>query len=1025
MPSSSSISCPYCLHAMELKGAKPGRFTPKCPQCKRAFLLAIPDDPARAPVITAFESQLRAKEPVETRAAAPAETAPPQKQTKPRSNGDDELPAAIAAALALDDQTIAAPPTGPRPQLTKPAAPRMPPVGAVFVNAPEDSPGLGDLDATIEAHLARASANGDGNGDHASSAPTLAAPADDPDATAEAPPPREHGVDDFQPPAPKRGVNVAESMQRMLGGYQIMQKLGEGGMGSVFLARQLSLDRPVAVKVLKPQLAKDPHFLARFTREAYAAAQLVHHNVVQIHDIGAEDETHYFSMEFVRGQSLNDLLKRDGKLDPEVAVGFVLQAARGLKFAHDHGMIHRDVKPDNLLINEEGIIKVADLGLVKTAGFDQTQPAPAPAAAPTQAAASRAQQAAASSATDTHTQVKVAMGTPSYMPPEQAADAANVDARADIYSLGCTLYALLVGYPPFQAASVAEMIRKHKQQAPPTPDVLNPRVPPQLSAIVLKMLAKTPDERYRNLAEVIHALEEFLGISTAAAFSPREESVQELETNAAAFNSVGLAKAKPLLISLFFLLCAIGAGAFAFVPGYGLQAVATLAFAAFTSAWYFVISGIGDKAYLFRRVRSAAWNSTWRDWIDWVIAAGLLVATLVVFNSLLPWLIAFGGAFIAAFLFYFCIDRTIADKRKKPLENAHQLLTHMRLRGLEENAIRHFAYKYAGPAGEEFYEALFGYEALLAARKHWSKGTMEEKRRKFRPWRDPVIRRLDKRLRIIQELKDRRILQAVQEKALKADGLLDIKARQQARRMAEVMIMQAAELRDEASEKAAAFGKAALGTDQEQAAIPRQKQAFLFTKEEEDAASDRARRRPHVRHSYLERRFGGPHDILFGDSMRLVLGALMLIGFLTWCYQNKMLVGQEFAEHLKHKVDQKWDTIAKPWTIDGQGGPTSESQGPDRKDPRTQYYDLKIKGVPPDVAHALSSYNAAVAAVILLLSAWYRGGKIGLLIIPIAALALLGHHFIPPFGPYPPETVAMVIGGALALLTFVFVAESG
>jgi serine/threonine protein kinase len=133
-------------------------------------------------------------------------------------------------------------------------------------------------------------------------------------------------------------------------------------MGAVYLARQNSLDRNVALKVLAPNLARDPSFVARFTREAYAAAQLTHHNVVQIHDIGAQEDVHFFSMEFVEGQTLSHLIEENGKVDVEQAVGFALQAARGLRYAHDHGLIHRDIKPENLLLNDQGIVKVADPG---------------------------------------------------------------------------------------------------------------------------------------------------------------------------------------------------------------------------------------------------------------------------------------------------------------------------------------------------------------------------------------------------------------------------------------------------------------------------------------------------------------------------------------------------------------------------------------------------------------------------------------------------------------------------------------
>ena len=154
----------------------------------------------------------------------------------------------------------------------------------------------------------------------------------------------------------------------MLGGYRVLRELGRGAMGAVYLARQVSLDRNVALKVIQTRLAKNPTFIARFTREAYAAAQLTHPNVVQIYDLGCEGDIYYFSMEFVEGESLGALVQRDGKLDADTAVRYILQAARGLKFAHDQGLVHRDVKPDNLLLSQHGVVKLADLGLVKTVG---------------------------------------------------------------------------------------------------------------------------------------------------------------------------------------------------------------------------------------------------------------------------------------------------------------------------------------------------------------------------------------------------------------------------------------------------------------------------------------------------------------------------------------------------------------------------------------------------------------------------------------------------------------------------------
>jgi predicted esterase YcpF (UPF0227 family) len=245
---------------MELKGAKPGTFHPRCVACREKFLLQIFDDPDRAPMVAIEDDpNARTHSPMVTSAV----TAKPQ---------------AAKVQTAIPTRTIA-----------RKAKPQQQTQIVQGLTASAD-----DLDTQL--------------------------------------------------------------VGATIGGYHIAQKLGAGGMGAVYLAKQISLDRNVALKVLDPVLANDPQFVARFTREAYAAAQLAHHNVVQIHDIGAERDLHFFSMEFVEGMTLSRMVDDHGKVDAEQAVGLVLQAARGLKYAHDHGLIHRDIKPENLMLNDSGIV---------------------------------------------------------------------------------------------------------------------------------------------------------------------------------------------------------------------------------------------------------------------------------------------------------------------------------------------------------------------------------------------------------------------------------------------------------------------------------------------------------------------------------------------------------------------------------------------------------------------------------------------------------------------------------------------
>ena len=217
-----------------------------------------------------------------------------------------------------------------------------------------------------------------------------------------------------------------------------------------------------------------------------------------------------------------------GKLDPETAVGYVLQAARGLKHAHDRGMIHRDVKPDNLLLDDQGLVKVADLGLVKTPATRRDDDG--------LAGQSSGFGQRIELATEDMTGARIALGTPAYMSPEQCRDAATVDHRADIYSLGCTLYVLVTGRPPFDGTTAVELMTKHAYDPLVPPEQIVARVPKEVSAIIQRMMAKNADDRFQSMGEVIRTLEAWLGVQHAGTFSPHEEQISRLEGYVHQFN---------------------------------------------------------------------------------------------------------------------------------------------------------------------------------------------------------------------------------------------------------------------------------------------------------------------------------------------------------------------------------------------------------------------------------------------------------------------------------------------------------
>jgi hypothetical protein len=265
--------------------------------------------------------------------------------------------------------------------------------------------------------------------------------------------------------------------------YRILRELGRGGMGVVYHAEQTLMDRQVAIKVINRALLDHPDALERFGREVRAAAKLSHPNIVLAYDAERAGDLHLLVMEFVEGLNLADVVQRKGPLPVAHACSYVRQAALGLQHAFERGMIHRDIKPHNLMLTPKGQVKILDFGLAKLARERGPQ----------------------SEVTAQGTY----MGTPDYTAPEQASDARSADIRADIYSLGCTLYFLLAGRPPFQEGTDVKTIIAHLEKEPPPLTGLRADVPPDLAAVVARMLAKDPARRYQKPAEVAQALAPF------------------------------------------------------------------------------------------------------------------------------------------------------------------------------------------------------------------------------------------------------------------------------------------------------------------------------------------------------------------------------------------------------------------------------------------------------------------------------------------------------------------------------------
>lgn len=273
-----------------------------------------------------------------------------------------------------------------------------------------------------------------------------------------------------------------------IAGYRLMEKIGDGTTGMVYKAIQLSMDRVVAVKILSPKLTAQPKFREKFLNEIKLAARINHLNIVQGIDAGVHEMIYYFVMEFIDGPSVGALLRRGGALDEKRALTIGRQIADALSYAHQNGIVHRDVKPDNIMINRDGIAKLCDLGLAVVAEESENQN-------------------------------KTISGTPYYISPEQA-KGMPVDAKSDMYSFGATLYHMVVGAVPFEASDSAGVVAKHITESVVPPNLRNKLVSKETSDLIVKLMQKDSAKRYAQMKDVVQAIDAILQGNSGRARPP-------------------------------------------------------------------------------------------------------------------------------------------------------------------------------------------------------------------------------------------------------------------------------------------------------------------------------------------------------------------------------------------------------------------------------------------------------------------------------------------------------------------------
>jgi hypothetical protein len=519
--------------------------------------------------------------------------------------------------------------------------------------------------------------------------------------------------------------------------------------------------------------------------------------------------------------------------------------------------------------------------------------------------------------------------------------------------------------------------------------------------------------------EVIAALEDYLGVASGDArrFTPREENTRALEFAVKEFNASLWGALRDKLIPAYFALCVAIAGVLLYFRH--IQAAAgVLAMALFTFAFYIILAGITRGTYLFRQIRRYVFGAGLFDWIKALLLIAVLIGALVLFD--LHWWVlgCLNAAIVFVLAFHFTIDRMAYEQKQTYIVPVEGMLKNLRLRGLDEETLRQFVCKFAGPRWEEFYESLFGYESKLRARRIYLRGTSGAPRKKWAAWRDPIIAWIDARMRQRQEERQRRHLAKVEERKFRAQGVAQDDARAQAQRSAGDMLVQAHKMRRAIDQMRAAPTAPPKPAPPPPAAIPANKKTVTpppapvvvpSSEEDDDERYERG--------TYLQRKYGGFWGLLLGSQARFLVGMIFLLPFLFWMYENNphflQDAGQKGVETISGVHDQ----------LSGEQPAPQVQPAPDLNQTPTQ---LALAPTPVDkyvspqtktsILGVLGSYSGGLTGAILVFSALFGGRKMGLCMLAASLLILCGNFLhLPTFGLVRPEHVGMALGGIFAL----------
>ncbi len=740
---------------------------------------------------------------------------------------------------------------------------------------------------------------------------------------------------------PPDGPDPAFRPPGRLGGYRVGPEIGSTRAGRAFEGWRRATGRMLALLVPRPRWAADARYVARFAREATAAAQLDHPNLVRVEEFRIERGLPFVaSAGFEGARSLSDPARGRGGLDRAGRVAAILHAARGLRHAHEQQVFHRDLDLGSIWVDARGLVRLAGVGLGLTPDTPED---------PTRGAV----------------EVPGAASTALAAPPEPASAAA---AREDLAALGRAL-STLVGGPQGGRA-----------------------VPPGLSAVIRRMTGEGPDPRFTDLGAATRALEAEMGVG--GPFTPTDEDGAELEACVVGFEAPPLLKARDLAgpgaLALGGLLAVL-----LMVGGKPAAGLGILAFGGLVGTVLLAFRGLAGPDPAFERLRELILGGGGGDRLTVAAVLVLAVGALALAHLLAWWAVLGALAIALAGAYHYALDRPIAAARVESLARAGTLLLRLRRLGVAEDDIRRFACRGAGRRWEEFYESLFGYEAMRQARGRWGPDAGGKRRPRRAPWRDPIVDFADARLRARRRGRDLALLGLVEERGLEARGINLLTARRRGRLVAEATLALADQYRRSAE------GSLGLPLMNALVRATERPHDFLASPEIAEAAEP-----PAWREALAATLRSG-----FGPRARFLAGCALLAGFLVWMDRNHLISAAEIKADVLAAAEDREQAVANAEKVGRKLAENvrgvADAQVPTRP--------LRLGPVSVDGS------GLGAAGLILILSAAFGGARIAAFAVPGAAVAALGARLAADARPFGPGSLlAMAVGAGFLGLGMLF-----